>query len=715
MQRLAALLFVAVLAISLAACGGGSSNSSSSSTPSSVTVSPTSMSLSYKSDGTGDVLGVTPTFSNAAGVTVYPTSITYSSDNTALATVNSSGQVCAGTWDSSDSTVCHAPANGSGGVVTITVKSGSASATLKVYVHPAVNRIEVSGSRGVADCISLGAADKTAIMTARAYSGTVEVTNSVGPFTWSTLDSGVASIDSTGKCTTDNTCVLTASAPGQARVYASLGTISSTGNNNDPATFTTCPVSSIRLHLKDANNTSAALDKSATKTLAFEMVDSRGNSLTTVTPQYSSSQSLVASLASGSTITEPTLTANSPGTATLVASCNPTASCNTNLAPVFSNAFTATVNKASTATATTVFVGSTTGTSLIPVDTSTNTAGTGITLPYAPNSMVMSRDGSMLYLGSSSGLMSVATSSGAVSTNTSAIGKVISASPDGNTELVFDPPISAPGTGTLYVVATVVTTDSSGNSSTSTKVTPYPIANAGSTASAAWTPDSSKAYVVTGSKLVIRSASAMPSTVEVGETTDVDFLAQGSFAYLAGGGADVTVRATCDNSAIRPDIALGGIPAFVRSLPDARTVLALYPNDLTTAVARYLNPITVSTTGAGCPPAVTNTPANAPILLGSFKPGQMVLLPDSSQAFITATDSPTVYSYNVASGNVTPITLTGSGASAALGAGITVDSATLYVGVAGTNDLHVIDTSTNTDTKQISVGFQPDLVAVKPK
>jgi YVTN family beta-propeller protein len=260
-----------------------------------------------------------------------------------------------------------------------------------------------------------------------------------------------------------------------------------------------------------------------------------------------------------------------------------------------------------------------------------------------------------------------------------------------------------------------VTTDSSGNSSTSTQVTPYSISNAGSTASATWAPDSSKAYVVTGSKLVIRSGSATPSMVEVGQVNDVDFLAQGSFAYLGGGGADMTVRATCDNSAMRPDITLGGTPAFVRSLPNASAVLALYPNDLTTAVARYLNPITVSTTGAGCPPAVTNTPASASTLLGIFKPGQVVLLPDSSKAFITATDSPTVYSYTVASGNVTPITLTGSGATAALGAGVTVDSATLYVGVAGTNDLHVIDTSTNADTKQISIGFQPDLVAVKPK
>jgi uncharacterized protein YjdB len=183
MQRLAALLFVAILAISLAACGGGSSNSSSnSSTPSSVTVSPTSMSLRY---GDGDH-AITATFANSAGVTVYPATVNYTSDNTAIVTVNSSGVVCAGTWDAKDTTVCH-PAT-SAGLATVTVSAGSASSTLKVYVHPEVNRIEVSGSTGVADCISLGATDKTAVMAARAYSGAVDVTNYVGPFTWSTLD-----------------------------------------------------------------------------------------------------------------------------------------------------------------------------------------------------------------------------------------------------------------------------------------------------------------------------------------------------------------------------------------------------------------------------------------------------------------------------------------------------------------------------------------------
>jgi hypothetical protein len=60
MQRLAALLLLAVLAVSLASCGGGS-GSSSSSTPTSVTLSPTSMTLNY-----GDVVKVVPTFVNSS-------------------------------------------------------------------------------------------------------------------------------------------------------------------------------------------------------------------------------------------------------------------------------------------------------------------------------------------------------------------------------------------------------------------------------------------------------------------------------------------------------------------------------------------------------------------------------------------------------------------------------------------------------------------------
>jgi YVTN family beta-propeller protein len=371
---------------------------------------------------------------------------------------------------------------------------------------------------------------------------------------------------------------------------------------------------------------------------------------------------------------------------------------------VYSNTFKVKVNSSSSANTTTVYVASTTGKSLIPVDTSTNTAGTAITLPYTPNSIAAARTGAAVYLGSDNGLMVLSTGDSSVATNATAVGKVISVSPNSNFVLTYKAPSLNPGTGTLYRFVP-------STSASSSSVLSFTIPGAGTSAAASWSPDNSTAYIVTGSKLLVLSGLTL-TPYEIGQVNDVDFLAQGSFAYLSGGGANVSVRATC-NSVQVDTKDIGGAPAFLRSVPDGSAVLALSPLDLTAAAPRFLTPIAVNTDGAGCPPAVTNTPAS-PVALGTFIPGQMILSPDSSKAFVTATDNATVYAYDTATKAVTPIPLQGS-ATGVYGGGLMLDGTKLYVGASGSNDVHVINTINNTDEKQISISFQPDLVAVKPK
>jgi len=55
-----------------------------------------------------------------------------------------------------------------------------------------------------------------------------------------------------------------------------------------------------------------------------------------------------------------------------------------------------------------------------------------------------------------------------------------------------------------------------------------------------------------------------------------------------------------------------------------------------------------------------------------------------------------------------------TGGANGLSAGLTADGNNLYVG-GSDNNVHRIDTTTNTDAAQISVSFTPDLVAVRPK
>lgn len=702
MQRLAALLALAILTITLASCGSGGS-SSKDTAPHSVELSPASMTLNY-----GDVLAIAPTFYSESGNKVYPSSTSYLSSNSSLVSVSTGGAVCAGTWDSLTTPVVCTPATTPGTAV-VTVSGGGVSGTATVYVHPKVDRIAISGSVDLTNCISIAATapGNQARLSARAFSGSSDVTKYVGPFNWSVGTSTVATVDSTGLCTSDNNCVITAAGTGQTNVYASLGTSPGVILTSAPGTFTSCPVQSISLKMPGTGETSVTLNSGGTQAFELDVRDSKGNKLvdnaglplTGSGVAFFSTQPLSAAVSAG------TITASSAGSSTTIgAYCRPLTGCNEGLSAVYSNPFKVKVNSSSTANATTVYVASTTGTSLVPIDTSTNAAGTAITLPYTPDSIAAARSGAAIYLGSDNGLMVLNTGDSSVATNAAAVGKVISVSPNSNFVLTYKAPSSNPGTGTLYRF--VPSTSTSGSS-----VLSFSIPGAGTSAAASWAPDNSTAYIVTGSKLLVLSGLTL-TPYEIGQVNDVDFLTQGSFAYLSGGGADVSVRATC--SSVQVDTkGIGGAPAFVRSLPDGSGLLALSPLDLTAAASRFLTPIAIATDGAGCPPAVTNTPAS-PITLGTFIPGQMILSPDSSRAFVTATDSATVYAYDTATKAVTPIALQGS-ATGVYGGALMLDGTKLYVGASGSNDVHVINTSNNTDEKQISISFQPDLVAVKPK
>ena len=85
--------FAVVLMLSLAGCGGGSS--STTAIPNTLTAAPSFISLNF-----GNVAAISATVTDSKGVLVTnPPTFTYSSSNTAVATVSSAGSVCAGKWD----------------------------------------------------------------------------------------------------------------------------------------------------------------------------------------------------------------------------------------------------------------------------------------------------------------------------------------------------------------------------------------------------------------------------------------------------------------------------------------------------------------------------------------------------------------------------------------------------------------------------------------
>ena len=107
---------------------------------------------------------------------------------------------------------------------------------------------------------------------------------------------------------------------------------------------------------------------------------------------------------------------------------------------------------------------------LVPISTATNTAGTSITLPYYPNSIVADPGGLAVYLGSGTALMAVAASSGTVTTF-AVSGTILAISPDGQFMLLSNN--ASPGQVQYFSIAGGVLDDAySGATANSSAYTP---------------------------------------------------------------------------------------------------------------------------------------------------------------------------------------------------------------------------------------------------
>jgi Big-like domain-containing protein len=636
-----------VLIILLAGCGG---SSSSTTTPNTITPTPSSLSLNL-----GDVASISAFVTDSKGNGVAnPPAFTYSSSNTAVATVSTAGAVCAGKWDA-NFIVCDITGV-QPGTANITVTSGTAVATVPVNTHLHVDRVTVSPS--LVNCVS---SSQTQQLTAKAFSNGLDITSTVGPFKWSTLSVDVGTVDSNG--------LVTGRTPGQTGIVASVSAV-----NSAAVPWTTCPVQSIQLHLTTGPDTTFALGSAgATISLAADVVDSHGVS---VSPPltWSSSQPAVATVNQSALVT-----AVAAGTTSISASC--AVSCNIGLAGEYSNAVTGTVAGTS---ATTVYATGTGTTSLVPIDSGTNAAGAAITLPATPNSFLFNRSGSTAYMGGSTALMVLDAATNTVTQNTGVVGTVLAVSPDSNRVIVA-------GSNTLWVLGV--------GSGVGTETSPIASASA-----ADFTPDSRGAYIVAGNTLYAWTPGSFRAVPLGGATNDVKFLPNGAFAYFAGGasGPAVTARAACDNS-LGDSIPTVAAPTFVSPLPNAGTVLAVE--------SPGIDVITVNSTRVGCPPPLSDGLTRVNLGVGAFTARQLIVLTDGSKAFVTS-DLGQLLGLTTATS--TPFAIPLANSASAFTGGATLDGTKLYVG-GSDNNIHRIDVAGGSDAQQISVSFKPDLVAVRPK
>jgi trimeric autotransporter adhesin len=674
---------ISALTLGFSSCGGGGGSTA----PTAVTISPTNVSLNR-----GQVSSVTATATDAKSNAVGG-DITWSSDNPKLLSVSTAGALCAGSWDTSFIVCTPATSDGtpSGtpitGVANLTATVKGVAGTIKVFVHDRIDRVVASGPSACASMTETQQFGATAFsndqavcskQTPAATAPCALPAASVGPATWGSTNISVVSLDNTA----DKAGLATAGIPGRAGVIANLS-----GVNSPTVSFETCAVQSVQLAIQSSNATSFTIDKPATQTLVATVKDSKGTTLTAAPITFSSSQPFTATTAVQSPVTNALATAVNPGTTNIVASCSPP-TCNVGIFPVYSNVITGNVNGTSGGT---VYAASTDSVSLVPIDVSTNTPATAVTLPRAPDSFAVNRQGTKGLLGASGGIMILDTTSNAV-TNASSGGTVLGFLPDGTKAAIVDTPNK---NYTTFILASA-TFDAGYNTSTAiTRVDPV--------------IESASFFGVNGTASYLSlQVGGFNSAALATPALDVAVSGAGSLVYLAGGtAAGIDVRAVCNAAEVDTQVASN--PKLIRAIPNGTGAVAV--DDASLIVLHDAN------IGGSCPPTVaeSRSAVSLPVAAG-FVARQVLVTPDSTKALVS-TDKGLVV-VNLSTLAATKVTTVGT-----FTGGVTLDSKTAYFG-GDDGTVHRIDLSgTPAEAATIAVNLKktdnsaamPNLVVVRNK
>ena len=431
-----------------------------------------------------------PTATDCKGSAVSLSNYTYGTfDANGHATINiadvvpsgtNAGKLCGGTWNRNtgggipDFTVCN-PTNNSGTVYVVASGDGASSNPLPIYVHPVVASVvlgplstdcindpatncspaafatqqvsctidpgtgcctqpvtNIAASTSQNSCQSQGTKGQLA---ARVYqNGSTTLANNisckVGHVSYTAQTSSIVTIDQNG--------VATAQQPGSTVITAN---ISNAGGS--AGFFSTCPPASITVSVPNiaGPGTSIVVSPNNTQPINATVMDKNGAILTGLALEFESTTPTTIPAVSAGTVT-PTF----PGAAAITAVCQPP-SCNPspfNQIGLFGNGKPVTSNPvtiiAPGSNSTNLYIASTNSLYLVPVDFTQPQIGAPIRLPYQPNSMVISNDGSSIYMGSSYELMTYSPISNSVTAQDPSVnGFVLAVSPDGSTVVLTDP------------------------------------------------------------------------------------------------------------------------------------------------------------------------------------------------------------------------------------------------------------------------------------
>ncbi len=372
---------------------------------------------------------------------------------------------------------------------------------------------------------------------------------------------------------------------------------------------------------------------------------------------------------------------------------------------------------------------------LLPLDLTTNSVPAPTKLPYQPNSMVLTQDGSSIFLGSSSAFMTYATGTNSVTrTDVTIQGPVLAASPDSANVVVTDPARKL-----IYIYQPASSAVVSSFRGLGTR--------------AAYTPDGTTAYVLTlDNRLLVYNTTTSWHSYDLsanGTLNDVVSAIPAVGGFI-GTSTAVNGRSYCPNTTTAvtdfyPQASNTTVSAAVidrlAATNDGKHLL-----DVRLAGANGTPIVNDLLLGGGtglptqqCPlngttPAFTTT-VNTAVLTGLLAGTVTGIYPasDSSIAFITNTPATgasatgallSAYRPSASgAGTVSSVTLA-SGATAAVAGAVSSDNRFFFAGTSGDNKLHFITVSSLTDTRQITPNLPsvstggtavPNLVVSRPR
>jgi len=695
------------------------------------------------------------------GVGANASAFNYSTTNNKLVDISPTGRICAGTWNRNsgggipDFTICNFPnpiPATSGLPYTSAYISASAdgvtSNPVQVFVHAAVSSVSLALA-GNQQCYSQGASaqlDSEACFSQNGQQFEFCAPSSVSPANYACkLPTGVTSVPScsssigtlsysvsTGSVATLNaaTNVITAAQPGTTAIQASVA-----GSGSSAGYFTTCPPKSISVTLNGGTN--ATVTKGVTQNLVTTVVDTNNNVISGLTLDYQSTNPLDISAGTAGSVL-----ASFPGAASVYAICQPSV-CNPapinqvglfgTGVPISSNA----VNITTPGTASTYVWFGAPGQSqyFVPYDLVGNSLGSTVRLPYVPNSMVMDRDATTIYFGSSHALMSYTTAGNAAANppDTSVPGVVLAVSPDNKQVLINDQSrqvfyiystagtvaatFSGLGTAAEWTpdAKTLYVTDSAsagaGHTNTlyvynaNTGWTTYDLSTSGGATNLTLAIPSVGAYLsgnptvahtwcpsgtATNYKSIVfyPQGDSVPAQTDVlGTTTDGQHVLG---AAIVGGGVQLSdIGVTIPSTGITTNTPSG--PQTV-NLPDACPQAGQTLQPLT--LQHTLNQIGVSGINATALNAIVTSPAQNLAFLtydGTTPGGKLPYYAPGAKGTI---------------GTLNYLMLTGGNAVLAPIAGaFSLDNQYFFVSTSGDGQIHFVKTSTLTDTQQINPGL----------